>query len=251
MLPALIEHYREVIAKTPGPAPWYLGQIGSDLSSPVAKLSWERDLNAGPTELIDSNRRIYALASIYSYVRRISPTQFVVWYKSGMPETGKVTFRLYEISSLRPMTDQEASFARLTKTPFASAASLLAEFAIPRKQPVGLQTVEFPLDFTNCPELLVLVSNDSTWDNVGLNLWSITPSKQEMKVISQDWFTHGPYDFGYQWVTRVARSPKTGNLVGDGIRIGAFVLSEDGSRFLEWVGDEHFPNKDMSIGKNQ
>jgi hypothetical protein len=251
MTPALIEHYREVIARAPGPAPWYLGQVGSDLSVPLAKLTWERDSRAGPTELIDDKRRVYALASMYSYVRRISSTQFVVWYKSGTPEVGRVTFQLYEVLSLRPMTDKEASLARLKRTPFGAAATLLAEYSIPRNQPIGLQKMQFPPDFTACPELFVLVSNDNTWENVGLNLWSIDPSNQQMKVSSQDWFTRGPYDFGYQWVTRVARSPETGNLIGDGIRIGAFVLNEDGSKFLEWVGAEHFPNKDMSIGSNQ
>jgi hypothetical protein len=198
---------------------------------------------------MDGNRRVYALASICSYVRRVSSTQFVVWYKSGTPpEVGKVSFQLYEASSLRPMTEEQTSFARLNRSPFATTATLLAEYSIPRNQPSGFQAVQFPQEFADCPELLVLVSNDNTWDDVGLDLWLIDPLNQQMKVVSQDWFTHGPYDFGYQWVTRVARSPETGNLVGEGIRIGAFLLNQDGSKFLEWVGARHFPNKDMSIG---
>jgi hypothetical protein len=236
MMPALVEHYREVIARAPGPAPWYLGQIASDLSTPLAKLTWSRDPNGGPTELVDGNRHPYALASIYSYVLKISPTQFVVWYKAGMPEVGEMHFQLYDIASLRPMTDKQATFARLTKTAFAAAATPVAEYSIPRNQPDGPRTTQFPSEFADCPELLVLVSNDNAWDNVGLDLWSIDPPNQQMKVISQDWFTRGPYDFGYQWVTRVARSTETGNLIGDGIRIGASVLNEDGSRFLEWLG---------------
>ena len=251
MTPDLTEHYNDVIARAPGPAPWYLEQAGSDLSTPPQKLSWERDANAGPTELMDGNRRVYALASIYSYVRRLNSTQFVVWYKSGAPEVGKVTFQLYDALSLRPMTDEQTSVARLTRSPFATAATLLAEYSIPRSQPSGVQAVQFPPQFADCPELLVLVYNDNTWDNVGLDLWSIDPLNQQMKIISQDWFTDGPYDFGYQWITRVARSPITGNLVGDGIRIGAFVLSQDGSSFLEWLGVKHFPNKDMSIGNKR
>jgi hypothetical protein len=249
MTPAVTEHYRDVIARAPGPAPWYLGQVASDLSTPTMKLTWEKGLNVGPTELMDGNRLIYALAAMSCYVRKISSTQFVVWYKSGTPGVGEIHFKLYETSSLQPMADEQISLARLKKSPFATAATLLAELSIPQSQSVGLRKVQFPSQFVDCPELLVLVSNENTWDNVSLQLWSISPSNQQMNVTSQDWFTNGNYDFGYQWITRVARSPETGNLVGDGIRIGAFVLNGEGSEFLQWLDAEHFPNKDLSIGQ--
>jgi hypothetical protein len=145
MTPAVTEHYRDVIARAPGPAPWYLGQVASDLSTPTMKLTWEKGLNVGPTELMDGNRLIYALAAMSCYVREISSTQFVVWYKSGTPGVGEIHFKLYETSSLQPMADEQISFARLKKSPFATAATLLAELSIPQSQSVGLRKVQFPL----------------------------------------------------------------------------------------------------------
>jgi hypothetical protein len=235
MTPATAEHYRAVISGAPGPAPWYLGQVASDLATPEVKLAWEKNPNGEPTELIDGNRRTYALASAYSYVQRISSTRFVVWYRSGPTEVGDMHFQLYEVSSLAPLTDQQVRSARVTKPPFLVAASPLEQHSIQQNQPIGLGATAFPSEFADCPELFVLASNPNTWDNAVLNLWIIDPSHQQIRVTSQDWFSRGPYDFGYQWITRIARSPETGNLVGDGVRIDPFVLNEDGSEFLAWL----------------
>ncbi|HEV2645572.1 MAG TPA: hypothetical protein VGU46_04320 [Acidobacteriaceae bacterium] len=235
MTPASIEHYLAVLAGASGPAPWYLQQVASDLSTPEAKFIWKKASNDGLTELVDSNRRPYAIAPMSSYVRRISATRFVVWFKSGSQETGNLHFQLYEVSSLTPLTDEQGRMGRLTKSPFVAAAPPLGQHSIPRNQPVGSGITAFPSEFADCPELFVLVSNGNTWDSVGLNLWISDPSRQQISVTSQDWFTRGPYDFGYQWITRIARSPETGNLVGDGIRINPFVLNEDGTEFLAWL----------------
>jgi hypothetical protein len=235
MTPVSIEQYRAVIAGAPGPAPWYLGQPASDLSTPDGKLTWKRDPNAGPTELIDSTRRTYALASIYTYVRRISTTQFVVWYKSGTPQAGQMHFQLYEISSLQPMAQQQACTGRLKQLPFIASTRPISQHSIPRNQAAGSGSTSFPSEFAHCPELFILVSNDNTWDNVELNLWIIQPATQQIRVVSQEWFSPGSYDFGYQWVTRITKDPATRHLIGDGIRIGQFVLSEDGRKFLSWL----------------
>jgi len=235
MTHASIEHYRAVIAEAPGPSPWCLGQPASDLSTHDKKLTWERDPHVGPTELIDSDRQTYALVSIYTYVRRINPTQFVVWYKSGTPQAGQMQFELYEISSLQPMTQQQACSGRLKKPPFLAAMPPIAQLSIPRNQAVGSDGTNFPSEFAHCPELFVLVSNDNTWDNVELNLWIIEPATQQIRVVSQEWFSRGSYDFGYQWITRIARDPETRLLIGDGIRIGQFMLNEDGTQFLHWL----------------
>lgn len=58
-------------------------------------------------------------------------------------------------------------------------------------------------------------------------------------MIPQDWFNHGDYDFGYQWVTLVAREPGD-RIVGEEIRIGAFVLDETGRRVSEWLSVNPF-----------
>lgn len=234
MTPATAEQYQSVIANAPGPAPWYLSQPASDLSTPNLQLTWVRDSNPGPSQLTNSNREIYALTSMNTYVRRVSPTQFVVWHKSDKPKSGVIRFLLYDIS-LIPMNEEQLRSARLRQIPFAAATPPLAEHTIPQNQALGSGTTTFPPEFVNCPELFVLVSGGNGRDDVRLNLWIIEPITQTIQVVSQDWFTHGSYDFGYQWITRMARDSESKHIVGDGIRIGRFVLNEDATKFLGWL----------------
>ena len=76
-------------------------------------------------------------------------------------------------------------------------------------------------------------------DAMSLRLWIVRPRDGTIDVVPQDWFNHGDYDFGYQWVTRVAREPG-GRIVGEGIRIGPFVLNESGRRVAEWLSTNPF-----------
>jgi hypothetical protein len=180
---------------------------------------------------------------MYTYVLRISPTQFVVWYRSAEFDSGVIHVELHDVSSLQPMSESELSLPRKERSPFAISTDPIAKFTIPQNQPIGLQQVQLLPEFVDCPELFVLVSSGNNWDHMRLHLWSIRPSKQELDVVPQNWFTDGAYDFGYQWITRMARSPETGHLIGDGIRIGSFELSNDGSKFLQWLNARHFPNQ--------
>ena len=49
----------------------------------------------------------------------------------------------------------------------------------------------------------------------------------------------GDHEFGFQGVTRVAREPG-GRIVGEGIRIDAFVLDESGRRVAGWLATNPF-----------
>jgi len=61
---------------------------------------------------------------------------------------------------------------------------------------------------------------------VDLALLVAHPRTSSYRLYSQDWFNSLDLDFGYQWVTRVARHPETGRVHGDGIRIHPFVLDD-------------------------
>jgi hypothetical protein len=60
-----------------------------------------------------------------------------------------------------------------------------------------------------------------------------------VEVLPQDWFNQGNYDFGYQWIIRVARRTD-GTIVGDGIRLGSFELDETNRRVKNWVTRDPF-----------
>jgi hypothetical protein len=52
------------------------------------------------------------------------------------------------------------------------------------------------------------------------------------ELYPQDWFNSAGLDYGYQWVTRVARDPKSGRIHGEGFRIRPFVLDDTLRRTL-------------------
>ena len=87
-------------------------------------------------------------------------------------------------------------------------------------------------------------SHEYTWDyNPWINPFCILllrPKSQEIEVICVDWFNTEEWDMDYQWISRIARDPKTQNFVGEGIRIGVFLLDETGKKLDKWIFKEDF-----------
>ena len=61
---------------------------------------------------------------------------------------------------------------------------------------------------------------------------SITPVTGEILNYPQDWFNKSGCDFGYQWITRAIKNPKTGLIHGEGIRLPDFVLDDTNRQCL-------------------
>ena len=59
------------------------------------------------------------------------------------------------------------------------------------------------------------------------------PQAGVVEVLPQRWFTAKDFDVGPQWISRVTRDPETHRLVGEGVRIGGFELTEDGCDIAE------------------
>jgi hypothetical protein len=92
-----------------------------------------------------------------------------------------------------------------------------------------LRGLAFPEATRRLDELLILCASSLAGPYPGpersdLALLLARPREGTARILPQDWFNAGGYDYGYQWVTRVARDPRTGRIHGDGIRIGPFVL---------------------------
>jgi hypothetical protein len=56
-----------------------------------------------------------------------------------------------------------------------------------------------------------------------------------VQVLPQRWFTANKYEIGRQWIARVVRDPETQRLLGDGVRMGTFQLTEDGCDVEAWM----------------
>jgi hypothetical protein len=81
---------------------------------------------------------------------------------------------------------------------------------------------------------------ENHFDTMHLRLWQLDTDSGLLTIIPQDWFNEGAYDLGYQWVTRVARLPGSGDIVGEGIRLGLFRLDPSGRQLAEWLAEDVF-----------
>jgi hypothetical protein len=117
-----------------------------------------------------------------------------------------------------------------------SAAAPRSEFEVSCALPTGVNQVEVPRDFHAVDELLMVASCPAaSKDAPSAAVLVLRPAASEVEVLPQKWYTANRCDVGYQWIARVARDPVTGRLVGDGIRMGKFELSEDGQDVERWL----------------
>ena len=87
-------------------------------------------------------------------------------------------------------------------------------------------------------------SHEFEWDhNPWINPFCILllrSKSQEIEVICVDWFNTEEWDMDYQWISRVARDPKTQKFIGEGIRMGVFQLDETGKNLDKWLFKHDF-----------
>ena len=223
----------EILASAPGPSPWHLA--GKTVPSPAGVLHWRSGddpaSGAGKTLLVAPGGEVLAVADFYCYVRPLGDRRLLAWYAEEEGEGDalrrRMRFRVLDVEGLRPIPDPAAVAARLGKHEcFAVAAGEVATVAIPTDLPAGEHAVAVPPEMAAAGELLVL-ARAPVAKGVDLRLWIIDTVQGQLTVVPQDWFNEGDYDFGYQGVTRVARMPGTGQIVGDGIRIAPFRLGSD------------------------
>jgi hypothetical protein len=111
----------------------------------------------------------------------------------------------------------------------ASAQSVAPAMSIPARSSSGTVSSASVDALRECNELLFFVHADGT------RLWELQPKIGKLEVSPQDWFNAGDFDRGYQWCTRAARDGVSGAIVGEGLRIGTFVLDGTGRKISKWL----------------
>jgi hypothetical protein len=244
-----------VLATVPGPSPWYLQRPGTGVRSTRGALRWhsagDDAPSAGKSLLIAPGGEVLAVADFQCYVRQLSERRLLVWHAeeegSGLLIRRHIRFRLVDVERLRPLGDPVAAIKQLgSGTRFVVADGELATAAISTALADGAHELSLPKEMTEVGELLVLAHStadgrrENHYDEMHLRLWILDASRRTLEIIPQDWFNDGSYDFGYQWVTRVARMPGIDDIVGEGIRLGVFRLDASKRRVSEWLAENIF-----------
>lgn len=118
----------------------------------------------------------------------------------------------------------------------------------------GSHVVAVPERLRGLGELLLLAPSTAQgrtqnhYREMHATRWILDTGTGALEVVPQDWFNEGSYDVGYQLITRAARLLDTGEIVGEGIRLGVFVLDSSHRQIAEWLVTDIFyhPERDRS-----
>lgn len=238
----------ELLRNAPGPAPWYLRAYPPGLSDLVWRDSSEIDPDLGGMLLTNLNGEFVAIVGMYCYVLPIDQGNFVVWYQGYDPDSGgyrnKINFHFLKVEELEPIPDIQSALNQIKEKNeyFVANSESHTIFALRTDFEPGTHEVEYPDELKFTEELLLW--GHSTMNsfqprfgkNSSLCLFLLRPRTNSLEIIPQDWFNNSDeLDFGYQWVTKVARDPQTSRIYGDGIRISSFVLDETLRNVARWI----------------
>jgi hypothetical protein len=243
------------LSAVPGPSPWYLDHAGTEIQRGTEELRWhaagDRAPAVGKSLLTTPGGDAVAVADFQCYVRSLSGGRLLVWYAEEEGEGAllrrTIRFRMFDVEQLRPIPDLEATFTRLgPRARFHAASGELASVAVSTALDDGVHQVSLPGEMSVAGELLVLAHStaggrrENHYDVMHLRLWILDTARGRLEIVPQDWFNEGAYDFAYQWVTRMARLPGGGDIVGEGIRLGVFRLDASKRRIAEWLVEDTF-----------
>jgi hypothetical protein len=228
---------KQAVAKSleavPGPLPWYGRTSGCRVYALSVELEWiYSDEICGSLLVERSNSRqpsasgcVFGVAKSYTYVKNLPGGRFTLWWQERLRSAmGDVQFRVYDANELGPLDNWRDAWEGRSKNLIGAPET--ASFSLPSTLQDGINRVCLPAEFTGCQETLVLVNRAAS--GIDICIWSIDSLNQTICVLPQKWWNQGNRDFGYEWITRVAREQGSGVIVGDGIRMGQFVLDCSG-----------------------
>jgi hypothetical protein len=229
----------------PGPSPWYLRRMKIAMEGDI--LAWSQYVDpmlAGISRLYTRRGKSFVLLDFNCYVQPFVGSKLLIWcardrgnYDDGLSPV--VQFDIIDLSRLKPIVNPpaEAERMRQAKQHYFVVGEPLAEFAFPTIcQPGKVCLKDVPSAFKEIDETLVLASYSlDIPSRASLAIYIFDFRNEQVEIIPQDWFNNGDYDFGYQWVTRIARDPTTGRILGECIRLRPFQLAASGKEVEQWL----------------
>jgi hypothetical protein len=247
---------KKIPLTAPGPSPWYLRAPWASLGTSQGTWTWgfyDGPKLAGLSYLKTPAQKTVLLLDFHFYVLPLPKDRVLLWHESGRereagtPSTpARITFLILALNELRPLADLEAVAAEMRakkeRMLFEGGDPVVYEF--PSNLTEGTHALAPPPPFLELPELLVLADygpeTGNHFDKMFRAIFAFDFKARRVSVIPQRWFNEGSYDFGYQWITRVQREDKTGQIVGEGIRLGNFRLDQSATQIQEWLHKDVF-----------
>ena len=121
---------------------------------------------------------------------------------------------------------------------------MVATVDLPTAWSHGRYQFSFPNEMRFVQEMFILVHTNPPGESQETRpkpheaIYRVKPADGTVNVIPLDWYNHGDFDFGYEWVTQVALDSVTGKIVGNGVRLSPFLMEPDG-KLLCWIGPRY------------
>jgi len=225
------ERLRALLAKGAGPSYWYLPLL-PPLEGPNGK-----DLAWADGDLVAVGAKAAPLLTVRPYVWLHALGRSRLLAVRNIPDgkgIGATHLRVtsFDTRKLEPLTPKQRHARR---DPVRWAKGALDNVDIPLSLPAGDHPFQVPSSFEGAE---VLFADSLYLDAAGKErhvLILLDRASNRLRVVDIRWFIEGHFDLGYQWITRVARDPVTGWLVGGGIRIPDFLMDPVTGEFGQWL----------------
>ena len=188
----------------------------------------------------DASENTILFLDYYSYLLGQDDGSVLYWHETGAKTAQIIEFIRFSLSNAKRINvspDGLSSEQQATLYPGSVEAAVRWQFA--STGAMGRQDIELPHDWSQFGETLVLASTGTYGLGPSNAIFAFDWLSNRVEIFPQDWFNQGDYDFGYQWITRVARR-SDGSIVGDGIRLGKFELDETFRQVKTWMEEDPF-----------
>lgn len=230
----------KLIAQTPGPAPWFWESFPSVTTTAGKKLEWTHHGTEGSLKFIvtlneagKSNEPLLAL-NTYATPFAMSNGLLGLWCPEGR---SMIRLLAFDPDKLQPFAFEEiVGWFKNSTDRVYSAIEPQADFEFSAEMPEGTHEVVFPPEFGVVPELCITASRRAMSDtDPACAIFVLYPQAGLIQVLPQGWFNTREYEVGQVWITRVARDSVSHRIVGGGMRLPSFCLTEDGKSIASWL----------------
>lgn len=232
---------KEQLARTVGPTPWYWNTFPAVVTTSGQRLVWKHHGDQGALAYVVSlapedvpDKPVLAL-NTYCRPFMVPPDRLGIW----CPEGSNLRFVCFDPLAMKSFDFAEiAGWFKQSSERIYAATEPICDFEVSAALQPGMHKIEVPEPLQTVEELIAPTSYPSKEANdPDMALLVFYFHAGLVEVLPQKWFTRGKRD-GYEWITRVARDPKSHRIFGDGMRIRSFLLQEDGMRVERWLSEQ-------------
>jgi hypothetical protein len=221
-VPSDRKSYEYLLGSCIGPSPWYWQTFPSIMTASGLRLDWSFEKEKMSVTLGEEERPSRARLALGTYSRPfvVRSNLLGIWYPSG----NDIFLHCFDPDNLDEFKVNSVN----SRVPYSAKGVDLCSTRIPVISDQMVQPQSYPDLFTSIHELLLVGGSPAASpSSPACVIVSARPHLGEVEFFPQRWFTAEKFDLGYQWITRATRDPNTGRIIGDGIRIEPFSLSED------------------------